>query len=106
MSDDYGDNWRDITPSGGYYWVGISLSGSGAVMTAITDYGSTFYISSNFGASWTAVTVPGINYIVMASCGRYQMGSQARGGAVYLSSDYGASWSAVTTPSALAGGSS
>ena len=81
----------------------MSIAGLGEHMTAWTDSGSTFWLSSNRGSSWKSATVSGINLNIGAqsSSGIYQVAAQKRevgdgGGNFYVSADAGLTWRAVS----------
>jgi hypothetical protein len=82
-------------------WTSVAVSGSGVYQTAVINGGTTFYVSSNSGATWTSVTgssgtsQPWV--VAMSSSGQYQIAVPTSSNTVYplLSTNYGTSWSSA-----------
>jgi hypothetical protein len=81
-------------------WACVSCSADGNKLLATAGYYGGVYISTNFGATWVAATLPSNNWGGAASSTN---GSEllvaAEGGPIYRSSDGGLSWVPTGAPS-------
>jgi hypothetical protein len=100
----FGSNWVDVgTPNSlnNKYWSSITTSQNGQYQVA-TIYTGYFYVSSNYGTSWTSVTTAGTNNwysSAVSYSGQYMAVISAKTSAndVFVSSNYGVTWTNVTT---------
>jgi hypothetical protein len=96
-STDYGLTWAVVPSSpGAGSWVFVAISASGQYVLACGP--SYYYLSSNYGASFSQVeNYPCLGYVTMSATGQYMM---LRGSSTnLLSSNYGATWTAISPAS-------
>lgn len=99
ISSDYGATFT-LTNGDPNNYIGMSASGQYMIGTSVA-FGN-FFVSSDFGATWTAISSLGsgnYNTVAISSDGRYQIvAGNDGGGTVYIgkSTDYGATWSSIT----------
>jgi len=100
ISNDYGNNWTQVSSTSSNEWKSISVSASGQYQTACMNDGTTNYIytSSDYGNNWTVNSYePGngiISSVSLCCSGQYQSICTSLGGRIYISNDYGNTWSA------------
>ena len=106
-SSDYGETWATSAALAGgaeMYSVAMSYDGKNAYCATCNTLG-TFYKSTNFGVSWTAltsdadVTNKDIRVIATSGTGQYVIVGVFNS-LIYYSSDYGVTFTATTTGSA------
>ncbi|NCU31425.1 MAG: exo-alpha-sialidase [Candidatus Moranbacteria bacterium] len=91
--------WSEVQPAGDTdkNWADVAISANGQYMGGCA-YGSEFYLSDDYGATWDPVSPAGssANYRVVSisNTGQYMLVG-IRYGRIYLSDDYGATWSEV-----------
>jgi len=95
MSYDYGLTWTAGTILKSWKFVKMNLSGQYQLATTAAEY---VYLTSNFGASWGAITSIGTNnweVPAVSASGQYQ---SVCGGTtlIYSSSNYGVTWTSMT----------
>ncbi len=98
ISNDYGNNWTQVSSTSSNEWKSISVSASGQYQTACMNDGTTNYIytSSDYGNNWTVNSYePGngiVSSVSLSSSGQYQSICTSLGGRIYISNDYGNTW--------------
>jgi hypothetical protein len=105
ISSDSGSTWIQST-AGNYNWNAIASDNTGQYLVAGV-YGGALYTSSNYGYSWTAVTVglpfPANWRAISFSCNSDSTSTsqyvyaQSDGGYIYYSSDRGITWTVSVT---------
>jgi photosystem II stability/assembly factor-like uncharacterized protein len=95
ISHNYGKDWVGIESTNLRYWNNVSCSSNGKYQLAVTYY-SNYYVSSDYGNTWTVGTteiVGSIDYCSVSATGQYQFlfVSFPQYG-IYKSSDYGNTW--------------
>lgn len=102
-SVNYGTNWSVISGFTGF-WNGVAISGNGQYQLSGTSIDGSLYVSSDYGANWTAKTSMG-NYwweaFAISGNGQYQYANgYTTSGSTYvtfISSNYGSTWSLLST---------
>ena len=116
-SSDYGVTWVQVSSFNipppvvtiSDYWHSISMSSSGQYQTAVffSSTVSTFYVSNDYGSTWTRKYSPngsGWYSVAISSSGQYQtVISTIIPGAIQISSDYGTTWNTSTNPNGVFG---
>jgi hypothetical protein len=104
-SVNYGATWSVI---GGFtgFWNSVAISGNGQYQLSGSSIDGYLYVSSNYGANWTAKTSLGTNWydcFAVSGNGQYQY-AYSSGDVDYpanphtfISSDYGSNWSILST---------
>jgi len=102
VSYDYGNTWNVKSTSDNYYHCAISATGQ--YMVACSDPGYV-YVSSNFGFSFTKISVFGLSSsqtwtsVAISANGQYitaVMDTNNESGFAYISRDYGQTWTTRT----------
>jgi hypothetical protein len=104
-SVNYGTTWSVI---GGFtgFWNGVAISGNGQYQLSGSSIDGYLYVSSNYGANWTAKTSLGTNWydsFAVSGNGQYQYAYSSgdinypANPHTFISSDYGSNWSILTT---------
>jgi hypothetical protein len=98
-------NWGPITslPTNGNWNNGtISMSSTGQYMLVGNNTSGSVYLSTNYGAAWSSITVTlptNVSWrgISVSSTGQYMLACVSTAASnVYLSSNYGTTWATVT----------
>ena len=83
----------------GVPWSDVAMSADGKYQTAVV-YDGKIYISSNYGADWSAKGVANHWWgVAMSADGQYQTAVALFDGGVYISADWGQTWSKVLSGS-------
>ena len=104
ISSNYGSTWSILTTgpsfgvSGGFPVIGTNETGQYVTI----GKNDKLYVSSNYGASFTTITLPstGISAVKMTSSGQQQVASKSANTSTisyYMSADYGVTWTPNTT---------
>jgi hypothetical protein len=78
----------------------VASSADGTNLVALCFYDDLIYYSTNAGADWTPVAVPGIVFwhSVASSADGSKCVAAVFGGGIYVSTNYGANWSQTLAP--------
>lgn len=92
-----GSTWTATTPSVTLGPISASLETGQYLVAGGTG---AIYVSSNYGASWTAATVPdsSLTYTYSAVSGSGQYAAIVGGSQIYFSSDFGQTWTLTNAP--------
>jgi hypothetical protein len=93
ISDSWGPIPSTILPTNSA-WSGVAMSSTGQYM-AVSIIGGSLYLSSNYGQSWTAVSIiPSLSWqnISMSANGQYIIIGNNSAGSLYLSNNFGNTW--------------
>lgn len=104
ISDDSGDTWSDITPSGGDDWQSVAISGDGSEIVALSnDDTDNVYISDDGGANWETSSVSNVDrwhsLAVSDNGSKILVGGENTNSLsqlVYYSNNSGGSWANVS----------
>lgn len=111
-STNYGSTWRVLSARsvGSYVWLNIACNYSGQYVVASTNYNaSAFYVSSNYGTTWTPSNIPAASDVRLTVTmndtgsvvivGGFQIYNNTTGNrqGAFISTNYGSTWRNITS---------
>jgi hypothetical protein len=97
FSSDFGASFNPIVSNvGAYGWLGAAMSATGQYIVLCTN--GYVYVSSNYGASFTAITAIGAAYwtsVSISASGQY-IWAVVNNGSAFTSGNYGSTWSSAS----------